>query len=383
MYEKSSSYCNAIYVLLIALSLLAFSGPAYGEISFYEDSYGPAEKKINDPINFNYSLANDLHRATLQGKLVKRVFGENEEEMFIDLKAGYGRFFSPSNYGYLGFGYFSAKLDTDNRLRLSSSLGRFLPVVDGELFLTHRFLRNNLCSSLQNIGPINEKVYENSFSAKYSRYTDGFLRETSLNYSFSIIPGQDLAGSVIASDPQNGGHALQALGGFSDTTTHEFAGKVAFGSEDIDLAFLSGFKTSLFLGYEYVEHDAFHQYSSQSISSLSALATFEQLTPVGLIKTSYKHVESSRMLTTGYSYRGIELYYTNIQNRDYEDARLFGFKINFDLNNLSNPLPQKTKRLFHKAANFYKGFDQMRHNSFINSDSLASRPQIRETIKTW
>ncbi len=139
---------------------------------------------------------------------------------------------------------------------------------------------------------------------------------------------------MIAPDPENTRYTVQVLGGYSDTTTHEIAGKIAFGSENIDLDFLSGFKTSLFLGYEYVEHDAFHEYSSQSISSLSALATFEQLTSAGLIKTSYKHVESSRMLSAGYSYRGVELYYTNIQNRYQEDAQLFGFKIKFDLNNL-------------------------------------------------
>jgi hypothetical protein len=256
-------------------------------------------------------------------------------------------------------------------------------VVNGELFFTYRFLRRNIYSSSQNIGSIHDKVYENSFSANYTRYSNGFIRETSFNYSFSAIPGQEFAGSVIALAPEDTGYSAKILGGFSDTTTHEIAAQIAFGSENMGFDFISGFKTSLHLGYEYVEHDVFHDQPGQIMQSFSALATLEQQTSAGLIKTSYKHVESSRTLSVGYSFRGVELYVKNIQYQERNDTQLCGVNIKFDLNTLGGPFRKKVKTLFRKATYFYKGLDQLRHNASINSDHLATQPNIRETLSTW
>lgn len=383
MAFKRINYHNHIFVLLIALSLWVFPLPASGELSVYQDSHGPPGKKKYDPVKYNYSQKSDLFLAGFKGELVKRAPGDTRDEMFVDLEVDYGGLFSPSNYGYRGFGYFTVQVDSDKQLRFNSSLGHFLPVVDGELFLTYRFLRSNIYSSLQSFGSIHDKVYENSFSANYTRYSNGFLRETSFNYSFSTIPGQEFAGNVIALAPEDTGYTAKIFGGFSDTTTHELAAQIAFGSENMGFDFISGFKTSLHLGYEYVEHDAFYDRPGQIMQSFSALAKLEQQTSAGLFKTSYRQVESSRTLSVGYSFRGIELYAKNIQYHEREDTQLCGVNVKFDLNSVGGPFRKKVKNLFRKATYFYKGLDQIRHNASINSDHLATQPKIRETLGTW
>lgn len=383
MAYKRSNYHNYIFVLLISLSLWIFPVPARGELSFYQDSHGPPGKKKYDPVKYSYSQKNDLFLAGFKGKVVNRVPGNSRDGMFVDLEVDYGGLFSPSNYGHRGFGYFTAKVDSDNQLRFNSSLGHFLPVVNGELFLTYRFLRRNIYGSAHNIGSIHDKVYENSFSANYTKYSNGFLRETSFNYSFSAIPGQEIAGSLIDFAPEDTGYSTKIIGGFSDTTTHEIAAQIAFGSDNMGFDFLSGFKTSLHLGYEYVEHDAFHDQPGQIMQSFSALATMEQQTMAGLIKTSYKHVESSRTLSVGYLYGGVELYVKNVQYQEREDTQLYGVNVKFDLNTFGGPFRNKVKTFFRKATYFYKGLGQIRHNSSINSDHLTTRPNIRETLNSW
>lgn len=383
MQDKKINYHNSIYVLLMALLLLAFSVPARGNISFYQDRHGPPEKKIYLPVDYNFSQGSDLHRADFKSKVIKREPGNTGDGMFVDLKVGYGRLFSPSNDGYMGFGYFTAKADSDNRLRFNSSLGHFLPLIDGELFLTHRLLRSNISSPLQDFGAVDGKVYENSFSANYTRYSNGFLRETSLNYSFSTIPGQEFTGRVLALDAEDSGYTAKILGGFSDTTTHEIAAQIAFGSENMGFDFISGFKTSLHVGYEHVEHGTFHDNPGQVLTSFSALAAMEQQTSAGLIKTSYRHVETSRTFTAGYSVGGVELYAKNIQYKDREDTQLFGLRIKLDLDSFGLPFRQKSKRLFRKAIYAYDGLGHLRHNSNINSDHLTTKPSIRKTISTW
>ncbi|MBU1137604.1 MAG: hypothetical protein KKA76_01375, partial [Proteobacteria bacterium] len=330
-----------------------------------------------------HSQENDIHLASFQGELVKRLPGEARDKMLVDLEVDYGHLFSPSDHGYQGFGYFTAKVDSDNQLRLNSSLGHFLPVVDGELFLTHRLLRSNISSSLQNLGSIHDKVYENGFSANYTRYSDGFIKETSLNYCFIAIPGQEFAESVISLDPDGIGYTAKIIGGFSDTATHKIGAQIAFGSENMGFDFLTGFKTSMHFGYEHIVQDVFHDQPGRIMQSFSALATLEQQTSIGLIKTSYKHVESSQTLSVGYSFRGVELYVKNIQYKNRDDAQLYGVKIKFDLNNLGMAFRKKIKTLFRKPTYFYKDLHQRRHDTRINSDHLATRPTIRESMSFW
>jgi hypothetical protein len=382
MAYKRINHYKYIFVLLIAILLSVFSTPVRGDVSFLQNSYGPPEKQVIVPVKYNYSQATDLQRAHFQGQFT-RVPGAAPDEMFVDLKVGYGRFFSLLNNGYRGFGYFTADLDSDDRFCFNSSLGHFLPVVGGELFFTYRVVRSNLSIPMQNLGLIEDKVYENSFSANYSRFTNGFLREASFNYSFSSIPSQEFTGSVVNHEPNDSWHKTKIQGGFSDTMTHEIAAHVAFGSEKMAIDFLSGFKTSLDFGYEYVEHDAFHDQPGQILKSFSALATLEQQTSIGLIQTSYKRVESSRTFSAGYLFRGLELYFKNTRYKDLEDTQLYGFKINIDLNTLGLPFRKKTKSLFSKATNFYKGSKQIRHNASISSDHFTTQPIIRQAIHTW
>ncbi|MBU0944486.1 MAG: hypothetical protein KJ804_13360 [Proteobacteria bacterium] len=383
MAYKRANYHNYIFVLLTALSLWAFPVTARGDVSFFQDKHGAPEKKNPVPARYRYSQENDVHLAIFQGELVKRLPGEASEKIFVDLEVDYGRLFSPSADGYLGFGYFTAKVDSDNQLRFNSSLGHFLPAVDGELFLTYRLLRSNISSSLQHLGSIHDKVYENGLSANYTRYSDGFIKEISVNYSFSAIPGQEFAESVIALDPEEIGYTAKIIGGFSDTATHEIAAKIAFGCENIGFDFLSGFKTSVHFGYEHIVQNVFHDQPDQIWQSFSTLATLEQQTSVGLIKTSYRHVESSQTLSVGYSFRDIELYMKNIQYKDRDDRQLYGVKIKFDLNTLGKAFRKKITTLFRNPTYFYKDLHQRRHIASINSDRLATQPTIRETISIW
>lgn len=383
MDYKKANYHNYIFVFPVALSLLAFPLTAHGDVSFFQDQHGAPEKKYSAPAKYRHSEENEIHLTSFQGKLIKRPPGEARDKMLVDLEADYGRLFSPSNSGYLGFGYFTAKVDSDNQLRFNSSLGRFLPLVDGELFLTYRLLRSNISSSLQNIGSIHDKVYENGFSANYTRYSDGFIRETSFNYSFCAIPGQEFAESAITLDPEDLGYTARIVGGFSDTATHKIAAKIAFGSENMGFDFINGFKTSVHFGYEHVAQDVFHDQPGQIRQSFSTLATLEQQTSIGLIKTSYKHVESYQTLSVGYSLGGVELYVKNIQYKDRDDTQLCGVKFKFDLNNLGVAFRKKIQTLFRKPTYFYTDLHQRRHNASINSDHLATQPKIRETINIW
>ena len=380
-YKRINGH-NYIFVLLIAISLLASPAPVRGDVSFLQESYGPPEKEVIVPVKYNYSQSTDLHRALFESEF-KQIPGGAEDELFFGLKAGYGRFFSLSDNRYQGFGYFTAKLDSDNRFCFNSSLGHFLPVVGGELFFTYRVVRSNLSIPMQDIGVIEDKVYENSFSANYSRSTNGFLREASFNYSFSSIPGQDFEGSVIDRNPDDTWHTTQVLGGFSDTTTHEVVAHIAFGSEDTAFDFISGFKTSFDLDYEYIEHDSFHDQPGQTLRSYSALATMEQQTSIGLIQTSYKRAQFSKTYSAGYSYGGLELYFKNIHCKDLDTRQLFGFNIKIDLNTLGSTFRQKTKTFFSNAVNYYKGSGQIRHNASINSDHFTTQPHIRQVASSW
>ncbi len=365
------------------ISLWVFPLPVRGDVSSVPDRYGPVPKKNYAPAKYTYSEGSDLHLTHFQGELIKRKPGDTRPGMLVDMKAGYGHLFSPSSYGYRGFGYFTAKLDSDHKLRFNSSLGHFLPVIGGEFFFTHRLLRRNLVVPVRGVGSVEDKVYENSFSANYSRFNNGFLRETSLSYSLSTIPGHEFGGLTTALDSEDVWHTTRSLSGYSDTTTHAMAAQIAFGTEKMAFDLISGFKTSLGVGYEYVEHAPFHDHPGQVIESFSASASLEQQTAIGLLKTSYKHLKSARKFYAGYSFRGVELYFKNTEYKESVNTQLFGFKIKVDLNTLGLPLRKKIKSLFRKETFSYSGNGKIRHSARINSDSFIAQPKIQESICGW
>lgn len=382
MASKQSRYYNYVFVLLIAISLWALPQTAVGNVSYLQDYYGPPEKVQLQPANYSLIQKSQLHLASVHGELIKRHPDDTREGMLANLQLGYGRLFSSTKSGYLGFGYLTAKLDNDNRLRFNASLGHFLPKTNGELFFTYRFLQSSISGSLEDLGSIQDKVYENSISVNYTRFTSGFLKETSFNYSFSAIPGQECAQNIIVLDPGESGYTAKIIGGFGNTITHEVSAGVAFGSENIGLKYLSGTKTSFQLGYEHVIHDAYHEQPRQIMESLSTLISLEQQTAAGLVKASYKHLDSSRTLSLAYSFKGVELYVKKIQYNDQSDTQLYGFNLQFDLETLKNPFYNRTS-LFRKATYCYRDLDQMRHNESINSDYLITQPTMQETISEW
>lgn len=384
MHYYKISYSTHIFVFLVSILLIVSKAYANDDYSFYPNIHGPQETIAYDPAKWSYAKKDDIQLAQFRGKLDKRVLRDAGDELLVDLNVAYGRFFSPSLEGYQGFGYFTAKVDTDNRIRFNSSLGHVFPWVDGELFFTYRLLGVNNGMSLPNLGAIEDKVYENSFSANFTRYSNTFIRETSFVYSASAIPGQDLARSVMNIDMEDTSwYETDVLGGYSDTFTHKIAANIAFGSENLNSLFITGFKTSLGFGYDYVAHDQYHDQPGQIKESLSALATLQQQTSLGLIKTSYKQLQSSRTLTVGYSISGIELYAKDMQYQDQAGTQLFGFSLKFDLNNFGNLFRKKKKRLFGKAASSYssyKSLDKIRHQASLNSDQFTTQPKLRESI---
>lgn len=379
MKFTGTNYNNYIFIILITVSLFLFSTTAKGEVSSFQENYGPQESKSYAPAKFRYSKKTPTDLTTFYGQLKKDVFGHEDNDMMAEMNMEYGHLFSPSGNGYLGFSYLSAKLDNSNRIQLNSSLGHFVEAIDGELFFSYRLLGNNLNGNLPTIGSIDDKIYENSFSANYTRYSDKFLRETTLSYNFSHLPGEEFYGTVQPFQVNGTDKREYMVGGYSNTTSHEIGAQIAFGYEDLGPSLLTGLKTSFGLGYEYVMQDGLYNIEEQTEASVSLLAAIQHKTPFGLVNTSYKHLDSSQTLHAGYSLDGIELYMKEIRYQDKKDNRLLGFLIKFDLWNPKDPF-RKIKNLFRKNNSTGRGQEQIRHSISLKSNSFLNQPEVKHFI---
>jgi len=191
MKYTGTNYNNNIFVFLITVSLCFFSTIAKGEVSSFQENYGPQENKSYDPAKFRYSKKTPTNLTTFYGQLRKDIFDREDGDIMAEMNMEYAHLFSPLGNGYLGFSYLSAKLNNSNRIKFNSSLGHFVDAIDGELFFSYRLLGENLNYTLPTIGNIDNRVYENSFSANYTRFSDKLLRETTLSYNFSNLPGEE------------------------------------------------------------------------------------------------------------------------------------------------------------------------------------------------
>ena len=379
MKPTVSNYNTYIFVLLITFSSSLFPVKARGEISSLLGNYGPQENRSYDPAKFRYSKKTNTYLTNFRGQLNKKVFNDAINDVLAEMGMEYGQLFSPSSSGYLGFSYISAKINSANQIKFNSSLGHFIEPIDGELFFTYRLLGTNQNYSIPTLGTVEDRVYENSFSASYTRSSDAFLRETSFNYNFSTIPGEEFYKTVQPFHSNTAKNMTRIVGGYGNTTSHEIGAQVAFGYEKLGSNLITGMKTSLGLGYEYAAQDELYNSSGQTEESVSLLAAIQQKTPFGLLNTSYKHLDSSQTLYAGYSLRGIELYLQETRCQDKKDNRLLGFLIKFDLWNPKDPF-SKIKRLFGKPNSTKRGQEQIRHSLSLQSENLLKKPQFIEII---
>ena len=378
MRSTGIRYRNYTVVFFITVSLSTLSQTTHGEVTSLQDNYGPREKSSYPPAQFSYSKQTDNYLTNLQGKLSRKVFEDTSDETLADLNLEYGRLFSLAGTDYQAFGYLTAQLDSDNQIRLNSSLGHYVPAIDGELLFSYRLLGKNLNNTLVQNGSFSKKIYENSFAANYTRYSNSFLRETSISYSCSVIPGEILHRTRIphGDQQQNTAYLLDA---FSDTTTHEVVAQMAFGYEELGASYLHGLKTSLSLGYEYVNQDEMFDMSEQVEESLTFLASIRQKTSIGSINTFYRYLNSSQTLYTGYSISGLELYVKETRYQDKKNARSLGFLLKF---NLLNPddLFGKIKKLFKRSNTAGLDQDRIRHSMSLRSTKFTTQPTVRTSI---
>lgn len=379
MRHTETNYSNNIFVFLITVSLCSFSADAEAEVSSLQENYGPQENRSFDPVQYRYSKNAKTYFTNFRGELNKILFTDTSDNMLAEMDMEYGFLFSPSNSGYLGFSYLSAKINNLNQIKLNSSLGGFIEQLDGEVLFSYRLLGLNQNYSLATQDNLNAQIYENSFSACYTRYSDTFLRETSLDYNFSTIPGEVFLrnpGYFQAHSSQSG---VQMLGGYGNITTHEIEAQMAFGYEEIGSNLITGLKTSLGLGYEYVLQDELYSYSAETEESLSLLASIQQKTPFGLINTSYKHLDSSQTLYAGYSLQSLEIYVQETRYQHQKSNRLLGFLIKLDLWNPKDPF-RKVKKLFGKNNSLNRGKEQIRHSVILQSNSFLQSPKFKQII---
>ena len=379
MKHIRTNYNNYFFIFLITVLLYFYPNIVKAEVSSFQENYGPQENKSHDPAKFHYSQKTSTDLTTFYGQLRKSVFNDEDTDMIAEMNLEYAHLFSSSNNGYLGFSYLSAKVDNAYRIKLNSSLGHFFEAIDGEIFVSYRLLGDNLNYNFPSIGSIEDKIYENSFSANYTRYSDSLLRETSFRYNYSTIPGKKFYDTVNPFQVNNTEAGEYMVGGYGNTTSHEIEAQMAFGYEELGSNLLTGLRTSFGLGYEYVLQDALYDYSEQTEASLSLLAAIQHKTPFGLVNTSYKHLESSQTLYAGYSLEGIELYIKEIKYQDKKDNRLLGLFIKFDLLNPKDPF-RKLKDLFRKRGPTSRGQEQIRHSVSLKSDNFLNQPAIRHFI---
>ena len=352
---------------------------ARGEISSLMENYGPQENRSYNPATFHYSQKTATYLTNFRGQLNKKALNHSINDMLVEMNMEYGQLFSPSNSGYLGFSYMSAKIDSSQQIKFNSSFGHFIEAIEGELVFTYRLLGVNKNYSLTTLGTIEDRIYENSFSASYTRYSDTFLRETSFNYNFSTIPGEEFYKTVQPFHLSTANNMAHMVGGYGNTRSHEIGAQIAFGYEELGSKLITGMRTSLGLEYEYAVQDELYNSSGQTEERVALLAAIQQKTPFGLLNTSYKLLDSSQTLYAGYSLRGVELYLRETRYQDKKMNRLLGFLIKFDLWNPTDPF-RKIKRLFGRPNSTKRGQEQIRHSLSLQSDNLLKKPQFKEII---
>ena len=379
MKTTRTNYNDYVFFFGITILLCLLPCTALADTSPFQDNYGPQENIYYDPARFNYSKKTTSYLTNFKGQISKTGFGDSGATRQGNLNMEYGQLFSPSDFGYLGFSYLSAKIDSSNRIKFNTSVGHFVEAIDGDLFFTYRLLGANQDHTLATLGTIDDRLYENSFAASYTRYSDRFLRETSLNYSFSTIPGDEFSRQFYSLDTSTGLGNTTIVGGYGDTMTHEIDAQIAFGFESLSSSLLTGLKTNLGLGYEYAVQNELYDYSDERSESVSLLAGFEHKTTFGLINTSYKYLDSSQTLYAGYSIQGIELYIQETRYQDNKENMLLGFLLKLNLWNPKDPF-SKIKDLFGGNSRSKRGLEQIRQSVSLNSDSFSVTPTPVEFI---
>lgn len=358
--------CDFISVLLIPIWILVLAQPVIADLLTLEDDYGPTERVRYKAAKYGITDKYSNALVKLNSEFKKKHLKNRGEDVTANLDMGYGRLFSSTDDGYLGFGYVSAKVDTKNRLGLFSSVGYVLPSLDSELLFTYRLLAPQLKRAYRGYGTLNDRLYENSFSLNFTRYTDFFLKETSFNYRFSDVRGKAYRLS------REG-----FLAGHGDVNSHKISAKMAFGTEELDLGLIKGFKTIQSLGYEQVSHDGFYTYDGQVNRRLTSLTTLEQKTSYGLFSASYRHIDTSQTMSLGYLVKGITFYAKETRYSDRDSQQMFGFSVKFNLWNSRDPF-YKRKKLFRRTDYSSRKHEQIRHNPSLTANTLVTKPKVRK-----
>ena len=173
-------------IVLLCLAAALFSVP-----TVQAESTTQAENTPKQPLTFNSTKTTDTQIFETQVSIERREEGDVDDTTSFGLLASYGQLFSGSDAGYQGFGYFTGKVNTDNRYRLNASLGYFLPGIGGELLTTYRFLSAEVRDNLAVAGAFEEQADEHSFAASYTRYINTFPKEIALTYSYSLLGGEE------------------------------------------------------------------------------------------------------------------------------------------------------------------------------------------------
>lgn len=345
--------------------------------AFTPDYYGPIIKSTPEPATYAYSLEQEQRKFSVNGKLSKnsRVGNDNRA---VRLSTSYSELFSPSGNGYLGFSHLSGRMDSKNKMQINTSIGRYLPSLNSELFFSYRLFGAEVASTFDTLGYGEDYAYENSFAATYTTFLDSFLREASIRYSYSFLPGLDIREN---SSPVGitGAKCTQYVGGFSDRQFHTIETDLAFGVEQLPLEYLHGMKVDLGFGYEHVSHSSYYDVDGDVLEGISGKAIIQQQTVLGLVKGSYKLGQTSATLSASLDLGNVELYMKDTDSYQGDDTRVYGVSLNMDFEDLSSIFSSQQTALFSTPTKRYTSLDQAHHYSGLTANGFTKAPTMQET----
>ncbi|WP_153306503.1 hypothetical protein [Desulfogranum japonicum] len=340
------------------------------------DYYGPLEKSKPSPATFSYSQENDYKVFSFNGKL-KRSNESIEDDYFTaGIRTSYGQLFSSQGNGFLGFGYFTTRIDTDNNIRFNTSISHLIPDIGSELFVTYRLFGANVSSTFDTLGYGEDHVYENSFAARCTTYSDIFVKEASIAYSYSSLPGQSLRTGIYDTDTQDHFRNTYLIGGFGDTESHAIGADLALGTDNLPLDLLHGFKIDLGVDYEHISYARYYDIESEVIQGMSGKASLQHKTNIGLLKGSYKMGQTSSTLYAGLHVGAMELYMKDTSYDDGDRNQVYGLKLKLNLYELESSLVPDDTPLFKPPGRRYTNVGQIHHNDSMTANSFYHSPKI-------
>lgn len=261
-------------------------------------------------------------------------------------------------------------LDTENRFRLGTSVGGFVPGIGGELIGSYRLLTGDHPSTLAN-----RTLTEHGFGVGYTSYFDKVLREFGITAVYSLAPGSDRLLNKSSSDV--GAYRIwsQTNSGFGDTSSAELGLNLAFGT-DSKWFFVDGYRVDAGFGYGYSEFGEFHSAPSREIDSVTGSIGLKVNTDLGTFSSSYKSGVTSDTFSVGYDLAMFRVFGTNRSYLDGFDEQNVGVLIRLDRIG-----KERDTSLFHKEKDQYTAPREMRHIEPLDSTLYTETPKV-QTITT-